>query len=88
MPFIFASDLWQRPDGYEPPVIHHDDPLVMEIAKAIMDANPDTQGWDYQMRGATQGHEYYEATYRQVIADHIQMAVAVRKILPPLCPVG
>ena len=80
--FIFASDLWQRPEGYEPPVIHHDDPLVMAIAKAIMDASPDTQGWDYQMRGATQDSAYYAEPYRRTIETHIAMAVAVREILP------
>jgi hypothetical protein len=80
--FIFGADLWQRPEGYEPPAIHHDDPLVMAIAKAIMSASPEGLNWDYEMRGATQGHEYYEIPYRQNIADHIAMAVAVREILP------
>jgi hypothetical protein len=81
--FVFAADLWQRPEGYEPPAIDHDDPLVMAIAKAIMDANPEVSGgWEYQMRGATQGVEYYELPYRETIARHIDMAVAVREVLP------
>lgn len=81
--FIFAADLWQRPEGYEPPAIHHDDPLVMTIAKAILNANPAVAGdWEYQMQGATQGVSYYADTYRHTIADHIAMAIAVREVLP------
>jgi hypothetical protein len=88
MPLIFGADLWQRPEGYEPPAIHHDDPLVMDIAKTIMSASPEGYDWDDQMRGARQGEtygqrgEYYAHPYRQTIQDHIQMAVAVRKLFP------
>lgn len=83
MGIVFGSDLWQRPDDYQPPAIDHDDPLVMTIARAILNANPEYRdhapsGWEYQMRGATQDSEYYAASYRQVIADHIAMAIAVR----------
>ena len=82
-PIIFGADLWDRPADYEPPAITHEDPLVMEIAKAILNANPDASGgWEYQLEGATQDSEYYAAPYRATIAAHIAMAVAVREVLP------
>ena len=85
---VFGSQLWQRPDDWTPPATTHPDPLVMAIAKVIMDHNTDvTGGWDYQIRGAsqmdgTQRGDYYGEPYAREIEAHIQIAEAVRAILP------
>ena len=54
----------------------------MTFARILLNASSDHRnenpsGWDYQMRGATQGHEYYEQPYRHTIAEYIAMAVDV-----------
>lgn len=79
---VFGSQLWQRPDDYGPPAITHDDPLVMDLAKTLMNASHEGYDWDDQMKGAMQESEYYAHTYRQNIQNYIEMAIAVRKYFP------
>lgn len=79
----FASDLHQYPDDYEPPSIEHPDPEVMRLAKILMDASPDVNGWDYSVKGATQGSAYHEEPYRHQIRMYIDLAETVLKEWQP-----
>lgn len=86
MGIAFASDLWQRPDDYEPPVITHDDLEVMRLAELLMNTDPDMQGreptpWEYEHHGADQDSEYYAEPYKWTIAKYIEWAVALRDAL-------
>lgn len=79
MSIIFASDLHTYPDDYTPPSIDHPDPEVMRLAKILMDADVECQGWEYAYKGATQGSNYYEEPYRHEIRRYIDMAESVLK---------
>lgn len=80
MTIVFAADLHQPDDSDDIPITH-DDPVVMTIARAILDAESESNGWEWQMRGATQDSAYYAEPYRRTIAHTIEVAVAVRDAL-------
>ena len=80
MNVIFASDLHHYPEDYEPPRIDHPDPEVLRMTKVLMDADVECQGWEYAYKGATQGGNYYEETYRHEIRRYIEMAEAVLRM--------
>ena len=77
MPIVFMSDISQFPDDYVPASIEHPDPEVMQMTAILMNADEECPGWYDAIEGATQGHAYYEETYRNSIARYTDMAVAV-----------
>lgn len=84
---VFGSQLWKRPDDWIPPVMHHDDPDVMAIAKVLADTDPDGMGkWEYLVDGAgqmdgSQTGDYYGEPYARKIEQYITQAVAIKEAL-------
>ena len=81
MTIVFMSDLWNPGEDYTPPAITHPDERVMQLTRALMAIDPESETYEYNVKGATQGVAYYEATYRSTIADYIERAVKLKAIL-------
>lgn len=81
MTFVFASDLWNPGEDYEPPAITHPDARVMQLTRALMAIDPESFTYEYNVDGATQGSAYHEKPYRRTIADYIERAIKLKAIL-------